>query len=131
LESPGARRSQRITIAIPVRVFWNGNEGVQREELTDTMLVNTTGALIALAGSVEKGRRLRMVNLRTDRESKCAVVNTRINPKGKGKMEVGIAFDEPTPRYWGLYFPPEDWMSSERKRPVRPAEPVTKSEEGQ
>ena len=116
LDSVQSRRSQRVTIAMALRVFVKGDEGAQVEERTQTMVVNARGALIALTAAVQKGQRLRIVHLISGKEIECTVVYTRKDTKDNRKTEVGIAFDEPTPHYWGLYFPPEDWNSSKCER---------------
>ena len=116
LDSVRIPRSRRVTIAMPLRVVVNGNEGAQVEELTQTLLVGARGALIALAAPVKKGQRLRIVHLSSGNETECTVLSTAKDMKDKGKMEVGIAFDEPIPHYWGLHFPPEDWDLTDRKR---------------
>jgi hypothetical protein len=115
LDSVRIPRSHRVTIAVPLRVVVNGNEA-QAEELTQTLLVSARGALIALAAPVKKGERLRIVHLRSAKETECTVLNTAKDTKDKAKTEVEIAFDEPIPHYWGLHFPPEDRDLTDRKR---------------
>jgi hypothetical protein len=76
------------------------------EEITNTMIVNASGALIKLSTLVVAGETLQIVNMRSNEQVKCTVTNTRINPMDNKRTEVGIIFDEPTPCYWGFSFPP-------------------------
>jgi hypothetical protein len=107
-------RSQRVVIDIPVRVQLNRKGATPVEETTKTVIVNARGALIKLSTVVLAGETLRIVNVRSKAEVKCTVASTRLDPKERGMAEVGIVFDEPTPSYWGLSFPPENWNSATR-----------------
>lgn len=109
LDAVRTPRSQRVVIDIPVRIHLNREGTTPVEEITKTMLVNVRGALIKLSIIVLVGETIRMVNLRSNVEIKCTVVNSRIAPEDKGRAHVGIVFDDPTPLYWGLSFPPQDW----------------------
>jgi len=102
-------RSQRVVIDIPVRMHVNRDGATPVEESTKTMIVNARGALIKLSTLVLAGETLRMVNVRSNAEIKCTVANVRTDPKDQKMADVGIVFDEPTPGYWGLSFPPENW----------------------
>jgi hypothetical protein len=116
LDAVRTPRSLRVLIDIPLRVDVNRAQGTAIEELTKTVLVNARGALITLAASVGMGQRLSITNVKTNRKIECTVVHRRSNPRNKEIVEVGIAFDEPAPRFWGLSFPPEDWRPEDRKR---------------
>ena len=102
-------RSQRVMIDIPIRVRLNRGGATPVEEITKTVIVTANGAVIKLSTFVVAGQTLQMVNVRTNAQVKCTVANTRIDPKDKERAEVGIIFDEPTPCYWGVAFPPLDW----------------------
>jgi len=105
-----AKRTQRVHIVIPVVVC----EGHSREE-TETLIVNARGALVSLRMQVNLGARVSLTHKRSGTRIQCSVVS-RQEVKG-GTVQVGIAFDEPSPRYWGLAFPPEDWQRSDGKVP--------------
>jgi hypothetical protein len=100
------RRSQRVVIDIPVRVRVNRGGATPVEEITKTVIVNGSGALIRLSTLVVvPGETLQMVNVGTHAEVKCRVANTRIDPSDNERTEAVITFDAPTPGYWGLSFP--------------------------
>jgi hypothetical protein len=106
------RRSQRVFLSVPVIVRVQeglGNSGFEEE--TQTMIVNAHGALILLAARVTKGQKLRMTNRSTKAEQMCRVAS--FGPKTDGKTQVGIEFVKPSPDFWQISFPPEDWAVPE------------------
>jgi hypothetical protein len=107
------RRSQRVILSLPVTV--RTADGVAKdaafEESTQTLIVNAHGALIALAGKVEKAQILRLTNRATKEVQLCHVVH--LGPLSGGKAQVGIEFKSPAPDFWRIAFPPEDWTAPE------------------
>jgi hypothetical protein len=108
-----ARRSARITMAIPIVFFGQSQEGRVFGENCRTMNVSAHGAAILVSRAVDKNKPALIVNLMSKAEARSRVVNQR--PE-KGSFEVGIEFLEPNPGFWGMYFPPENTGPSERKR---------------
>ena len=115
------RRTQRVLIAIPVLVYGNEASATPLKEMTQTMVVNATGGLILLASNVVIGQKLILVNIKSLEEIRCTVATLRDDTNGKA--QVGIVFDQPSPRFWGLAFPPEDWDPADRKRPQQTLHP--------
>lgn len=111
-------RTTRVHIAIPVFIYGNNESGPPFKEITQTVAVNANGCLIELATLVVKEQPLLLTNLKTNEEMACTVV-TQGNIVN-GKTEVGLRFAQPSPRFWGIGFPPEDWDPAERKRPMPP-----------
>jgi hypothetical protein len=85
-------------------------------EETFTSVVNAHGALILLEERVTLGQLLTIRNLKSHQELQCEVVD--VGAVQDGKFEVSIEFLEPSPRFWRIAFPPEDWSphSPEAKR---------------
>src|SRR5580704_6011889 len=107
------RRSHRVYITMPVIIRGkNGNHPFSEE--TRTASVNAHGCMVRLAEKVVRGQELAIVNPKTAEELPCTV--TFIGPKEANKAEVGLEFIEPSPLFWRINFPPEDWDPSERKR---------------
>ncbi len=88
-------------------------------EETYTLIVNAHGALIHLALTVEIGQLLGIKNVQTMEQLVCRVVN--LGPDQTGKREVGIEFEQPSPRFWRIAFPPSDWTprSPDAKAPTQ------------
>lgn len=101
------RRSQRVLLSIQVCVSGNSSNDQQFTEETATAVVNAHGALILLAQVVQVGQILTVRNIKSGEERACSVIE--VGAKHETKMEVGIEFIEPTPRFWRVAFPPDDW----------------------
>jgi hypothetical protein len=102
-------------MAIPVFVYGTNESGDPFKEITATVVISANGCLIDLETPVVKDQQLLLANMKSGAEITCHVATIR--PPENGKTQVGISFDAPSPRFWGLGFPPEDWDPSERKRP--------------
>jgi hypothetical protein len=110
------RRSQRVLLSVPILVSGQYANGAPFSERTKTQIVNAHGALIQLRERVLTGQKLRIKNLATNEEASCAVVD--VNTESTEIPEVGVAFAKPSPSFWRVSFPPQDWSprSPEAKR---------------
>jgi len=109
------RRSHRVCIAMPVIIrIKNGHLPFSEE--THTVSVNAHGCMVRLAEEVVRGQEVAILNPKTVEELPCTV--TFVGQKESGKTEVGLEFIEPSPLFWRMTFPSEDWDPSERKRPT-------------
>lgn len=117
------RRTQRVQIAMPVLV--RGSHGSQKfEEETLTVSINANGCMLRLAARVTRSQQISIVNPKTAEELPCVV--TFLGQKDASKTEIGIEFSEPSPLFWRIAFPPDDWDPSERKRASAPRHPGAK-----
>jgi hypothetical protein len=109
-------RTTRLHFAIPVFIYGNKESGAPFNEITQTVAVNASGCLVELATPVVKEQPLLLANMKTNEEMPCSVVTpgSIVN----GKAQVGLRFAQPSPRFWGLAFPPEDWDPASRKLPT-------------
>jgi hypothetical protein len=107
------RRTHRIQITMPVIVRGkSGNHAF--EERTHTVSVNANGCMVRVEARISRGQHVSIVNPKTAEELPCTV--TFVGQKEAGKTEIGLEFSEPSPLFWRIAFPPEDWDPSERKR---------------
>jgi hypothetical protein len=105
------RRTHRVQIAMPILV-----RGPNFQETTNTIAVNAHGCLLMLMAKVARDDQLSLVNVKTAEELPARVVS--LGKTEDGKTPVGVEFGEPSPLFWRINFPPDDWFtSSERKRP--------------
>jgi len=106
------RRSQRAILSLPIMVRAEaGPHGAAFEEATHTLVVNAHGALISIAGAVKEGQHLRLTNRTTQQQLGCHVVYVGL--VSDGKAQVGVEFDKPSPDFWPVAFPPDDWIAPE------------------
>lgn len=114
----GQRRSSRVTIAIPVVVYGRGpDQQIFVEEVTTTV-VNAHGGKFTIRAALGRQEVVVLKNPRTGVEAKCRTVS--LKDSSPGQHEAGVEFVEPAPRFWGIAFPPADWIKSERRLPPDP-----------
>jgi hypothetical protein len=101
-------QSGRVGKAIPVFVYGSMEDGTTFQELARTLVVDVGGGIIELESPLANGTRLLAVNENTNEDVECSVVCTQ--GSRNGKAEVRIAFDKPSPTFWGV-----DCLSEERK----------------
>src|SRR5579863_7829076 len=109
-------RTTRVHLAIPVFVYGTRDSGAPFKEITQTIAVNVNGCLVTMETPVVKDQPLLITNMKTNEEIACTVVT--LGNIVVGKTEVGLRFAQPSPRFWGIGFPPEDWDPADRKRPM-------------
>jgi len=102
-----------VIIDIPVEVYGQDPERKVFCEVTRTIVVNAGGALIILATEVCTSQSLLPVHKKVGQEIGCQVVHRK--ETGKGWAEVGIKFESPSPMFWGIAFPPDNWNQAECK----------------
>jgi hypothetical protein len=124
VDSSERRRSHRVNITMPLLV--RGGKGTKAfEEQTQTVSVSAHGCMLRMATPVARGQEVAIVNTKTAEELPCTIIF--LGQKESGKTEVGVEFSEPSPLFWRIAFPPEDWDPSERKRPTahQPSPPLS------
>jgi hypothetical protein len=103
----GRRRSQRVLMQVPVRMRGKDAQGKEFEEYTETLAINAHGALILLNARVTSGSVVQMRHNKTEEEQECHVAF--LGPVRGGRAEIGLEFSAPSPTFWRVAFPPEDW----------------------
>ncbi|HET9993940.1 MAG TPA: hypothetical protein VFQ18_00915 [Candidatus Acidoferrum sp.] len=113
-------------LSISIVVSGKRHDSHRFAEETVTSVVNAHGALILLAERVDAGQSLTIRNVKSGEEHPCTVIE--IGAEDEGKTEVGIEFSEPSPRFWRVAFPPDDWSprSPEAKQYSGPPPTFTK-----
>jgi hypothetical protein len=101
------RRSQRVLMQVGVRVRGKDAQGKDFEEGTETLAINAHGALILLSVRVISGGIVHMKHNKTGEEQECHVAF--LGPVRGGRAEIGVEFTTPSPNFWRVAFPPEDW----------------------
>jgi PilZ domain len=105
MDQPEQRRTERLTLSIPIRVMGMDLEGEQFTEDTSTLVVNQAGARIALEHRVGAEDSIRIVNLENYNEADFRVVGpTRLS--GAEVAEWGVECSEPGRNIWGIELPP-------------------------
>jgi hypothetical protein len=105
----GRRRSLRVLLTVSVLLAGKTADGQDFEEEGKTLVVNAHGALVLLANAVAPGQVLMVTHKATQQKLSCRVVY--IGPTQGAKTQVGVEFIEPSPGFWQIHFPPEDWKT--------------------
>ena len=100
------RRSQRVMLSMPITVSGKTTQGPFSVD-TYTMVVNAHGALVGLKALVAKGQTVRLKRATDPEELECQVI--WVGPSAEGKTQCGLEFTKPSPKFWGVSFPPADW----------------------
>jgi hypothetical protein len=111
ITDPGRRRSMRVLLSVPIIVTGKSYENKPFTEEARTLVVNAHGALIALATRVIPNQEIIVANKATQKSLECRVVHVG-NAQG-GKMQLGVEFVKPSPTFWQIDFPPDDWVVPE------------------
>jgi hypothetical protein len=100
-----ARRTERLLLSIPIRVFGFDKGTGEFAEDTHTVVVNRNGARIALKHRVSPEDTIRIVNLETYSEADFRVVGL-IRSADSDATEWGVECNEPGRNIWAIDFPP-------------------------
>jgi hypothetical protein len=103
----GRRRSLRVLLSVAVIIRGTNPDGSAFSEETKTLVVNAHGALIHIRADVKANQRITMTYKGTGETQECRVVY--VGPMQGGKAQAGIEFAKPSPKFWQISFPPEDW----------------------
>jgi len=92
---------------VGIQVRGKDAQGKDFEERTETLAINAHGALILLNARVISGVAIHMRHNKTEEEQECHVAF--LGPVRGGRAEIGVEFSIPSPNFWRVAFPPEDW----------------------
>jgi hypothetical protein len=111
ISDPGRRRSMRVLLSVPILVRGKTAKNQDFNEETRTLVVNAHGALISLAAQVVANQTVLVSNNATQQTQECRIVYLGNTQAGKAQM--GVEFLNPSPTFWQIDFPPEDWVVPE------------------
>lgn len=105
--TPGRRRSQRLFLQVQVVVEGKLGDKSPFSEQTHTIVVNAHGALVEMNAPLDQTQSITMRNVRTNEKIECSV--KLVTPAAPGKFNAAFEFTNPSPDFWRISFPPEDW----------------------
>ncbi|MFZ0520493.1 MAG: hypothetical protein WAN14_20145 [Candidatus Acidiferrales bacterium] len=111
ITDPGRRRSMRVLLSVPINVKGKTATNQDFDEETRTLVVNAHGALIALAARVAAAQEVTISNKATQTTRQCRIVY--VGNEQAGRAQMGIEFVKPSPSFWQIDFPPDDWVVPE------------------
>lgn len=102
------RRSQRVLLQIRVILEVEIDAGNLIRLDAFTLDVNAHGGLLEMSLPLRPGQRLSLVNPTSGLKKPSRIVGLR-RSTDSGFL-VAFEFDSPTPKFWPIAFPPEDWQ---------------------
>jgi hypothetical protein len=97
------RRTLRVSMALPIIVHGQNDEGEKFCVRAITRSVNKQGALLAMDEMVVPGQSLLIVNENTNRSAETRVAHVKRDRDGK--LYVGLEFVNPDNNFWMMTFP--------------------------
>jgi hypothetical protein len=94
----------RVKVELPVRVCLPGES---RYQLTKTIEIGTSGALLVIPGDVQTGQTLLLINPKSSNQAACKVCYVR--KKEDGKNHVGVEFIKDSSQFWGFALSSMQW----------------------
>lgn len=107
------RRSTRLALSLPIRVYASDFKGTDFVEDSSTIVVNAHGAKIRLSHQLLPEEEIRMQSLKTGKEAVFRVVN-RVGALEDRFTYWGVECMNPDYNVWGVQFPaagPDDQRS--------------------
>jgi len=107
----GRRRSTRVLLSVAIQVSGKDSKNRDFGEETRTLVVNAHGALISLAAAVVAGQQITLSNNAMQQSRDYRIVH--LGSGGSGQIQMGIEFLKPSPSFWQIDFPPDEWAVPE------------------
>jgi hypothetical protein len=107
ISKSASRRSQRLLRGLPVVVCGESPKRKPFREEALTISFSAHGALLILYEKVELGQELLLVNPTTWDDQEARVVYS--TPSYGGLTHIGVEFMRPSPQFWPVNDPPDDW----------------------
>jgi hypothetical protein len=97
------RRSKRLPISIPVRVYGRTPDDQPFRDVTETEAVSVGGGLLPLSRNVKRGQTLLLVHSITDEERQCRVVY--VEPRCHSRKQIAVEFTDEGGDFWHVFEP--------------------------
>jgi hypothetical protein len=101
------RRSQRVLLRLAVLIRTEASERAGIQSLAFTQVVNAYGGLLDASLRMTAGQHIILVNPQSGKEASCRIV--RVDKLFEGCFPTAFEFDERSPSFWPINFPPLYW----------------------
>ncbi len=98
------RRSQRLSLTIPMEVSWTGEEGAAVNEPAETEVLNAHGALLRTKPHFPIPLLIKLRCQRTGMSTEARVVGFQ-EPSPEGMLRMAVELSSPSQSFWGLTIP--------------------------
>ena len=104
------RRSSRVLIRIPVKIFSDGTDGRPLDTPAEAVAISRYGALLRAPFQPPLGSRIEVLNSISRETQEFRVIRVS-DPKDDGSFELGVEILYPMGNFWGIRFPSESHSS--------------------
>ena len=99
------RRSQRVSLVVPMDVSWTGRGGADHREQAETVQVNDYGAMLSMKTPPPVSTEVKLVGRGRKKTARARVI--RIDFRGQdGLTRFAVELAVPSYTFWGGSFPP-------------------------
>lgn len=106
------RRSQRLTLQVPVLVRAVCSEGESKQAQALTLMVNAHGGLLESSLKLAAEQKVPLSNPHSGRDVDCRVV--RVEESSASSYIVAFEFNVRSLQFWAVTFPPDDWINGNK-----------------
>jgi len=106
-DAASRRRSERVLLQIRLLLEIRLEDGKLASMDVFTLVVNAHGGLLEAGVKLARGQKIWLINTGTGAKVPCHVVGTRKSQDGA--FAVAFEFENPSPDFWPISFPPNDW----------------------
>lgn len=110
-DAQNRRRSQRVMLQVAVLLRVEMAEGRTAQVQGFTLVVNAHGGLLESSLKLTCDQRITIINPQSGKMVGCRVV--RVEKPSGGNHTIAFEFDQRSPQFWPVTFPPEDWGVTE------------------
>jgi hypothetical protein len=105
------RRSQRVPLQVVVMIRANMPDGRCVQVQAFTSVVNAHGGMLESPMKLAIGQKILLINPNSRTDVGCRVV--QVEGPTSTLYDVAFEFDQRSPGFWPISFPPEDWTAEE------------------
>ena len=105
------RRSERLLLRVPVKVFGKTKDGRQAHEDAEVVIVSRHGCLLRCSSALPSGEIIELFNKFTEKQATFKVVWCSDRPVSD-RWDVGLDTETPAEGFWGVQFPAEKGSSA-------------------
>ncbi len=110
-KSLNPRRSQRVPLQVVVMIRANMPDGRCVQVQAFTSVVNAHGGMLESPLKLATDQKILLINPNSGTNVGCRVV--QVEGPTSTLYDVAFEFDQRSPRFWPISFPPEDWTVEE------------------
>jgi hypothetical protein len=104
MEGRKKRRSERVSLHLPVIIRASTRHGARVEALAFTQTINAHGGLLEATFTMRPGQELILVHPHSGKEARCRVV--RVEATSDGSYPTAFEFDVLDPTFWHISLVP-------------------------